>query len=685
MASLAEWEKRLTPFFNKNIRIIFEIPLSESDLDEILDLVKVFIGLLGLSKITKRLENNYPHTFLTMLAHYAAHNDQQGYWNTLGERLETNQIFNYHWHKKFVATCRDLDLFTFSRRDMNNYYVATVRFHGGIPTYSLPDFFDKMVIPAVKRSEYREVPPKELLPHLIDNVRFVDKPVLDFLENSGEMGKTWFEECCQLARHAKDNYGEVLPKEDVPDLPLYIYQFFERYNEGLVDTRYHWRRPYLSVAPFSENSAVIMNLPQQAIPMDLFTQGLTWQITWPGLEEPILIPCVMKRLRQDIVTGEEHFPIQARPKKIIVSIFSGGDNATQKEEFRRWSLPLLPSTPHPPLLVFREDTTHISNPQTLPEKPLYFLLPKDFSIVVEGEGQKTGTFPELVDAWVDWKIESWDLSNALAIKLVKDDISIWDPIPVAREMAQPTLCGGHLSDYQENPDQPLYTSGLPDIKIPIRKGINKQQALVGWKVHICSLWEAQPNLDKQVALIDVAEHVSLRGDHALYPLSDVLGDKAMGIYDIKITGPKGLSSEHRIRLWPKLLVRGLSLDFPKPKTAKEDIQFEVRLQEGAELVNQAGAEKVEIIKIDDVYLINAPPEVYRVRLDLVQKISENKVVRIPVSIPMPRLRWALAEERNPGELAFGQKEINLSISRFEQYQSSALHFRCVAWKIKSIN
>jgi len=141
MTTLAEWERKLSPFFNQNIRIIGEIPLSEGDLEEILDLVRDEIKDRGISETTDRLEKIYPHTFLTMLAHYAAHNDQQGYWNTLGERLGTEYIFNYQWHRKFVNACRDYGLFTFTRRDMNNYYVATVRFHGGIPTYSLPDFF----------------------------------------------------------------------------------------------------------------------------------------------------------------------------------------------------------------------------------------------------------------------------------------------------------------------------------------------------------------------------------------------------------------------------------------------------------------------------------------------------------------------------------------------------------------
>jgi len=678
MTILAEWERKLSPFFNQNIRIIGEIPLSEADLEEILDSARDEIKAKGLSQTTDRLEKYYPHTFLTMLAHYAAHNDQQGYWNTLGERLETEHIFNYKWHRKFVNACRDYGLFTFTRRDMNNYYVATVRFHGGIPTYSLPDFFDKMVIPAVTRAEYREVPPKELLPHLIDTVRFVDKPVLDFLENSAEMGMTWFEQCCELARHAKQNYGEVLPKEAVPDLPLYIFQFFENYNEGLEGTRYHWRRPILQIAPYSEDTAVILNLPQQAIPLDLYTKGFTWKISWPGIDEPIQIPCKIKRLGHDNLTEEEFYPLSPQSTSVTVSIVSRGEREGKEsniQEYRRWTLSLMPPETLPPIIAFRQDCRHISNPQNLPARPLYLLLPKKSNIVLDGEGYLMEALPELVGDWEEWKLEAWDLTDALYIALTVFDPSGGKIIPIAREMAQPGLEGGHLFDYQENPDQPLYTHGVPKARMPVRRGVNKSQALAGWMIQVNSLWEAKPKISKHISLLNYLNFVELSGEWAYFPLEELLGKDAAGIYDVKILGPRGLQSEHRLRLWPKLLVRGLSLDFPEPEEADQDIQFSIRLQENAELRNQSGAEKVEIINVDDTYLINASPEVWRVRLNLLTKAEKETLVRIPVSIPLPRLRWALAEEKIPGELPFGQKLLNLSSTRFDQYESSALHIR----------
>lgn len=679
MTRLADWEKRLTPFFNQQLQILAEIPLSEMELDEILDLVRDEISkltFLTFPKISRVLKEIYPRTFLTMLAHFAAHNDQQGYWNTLAARLGSDLIPASNWRQVFVNLAREFGLHTFTLKDTAHYYVATIRFHGGIPTYSLPDFFERMVKPAVTRTEYRETPPRELLPCLIKkSVFFVGKPVLDFLENSGEMGVSWFEESCQLLRHAEKNFGEVLPRAKVPTLPLYVYQFFEKYNEGVEEDRHHWRRPFLQVAPYEEDTAVVLVLAQQTVPPEFYNQGLVWKISWPGLEQPLFRDCQMKRLGRQYVTEEDYLPVIEMPEMITVSILSApADQASPSEEIRRWAIPMMPDGLQAKFLAFRENQRHITNPQTLPEKPVYLLMPGNYELEIDGAGQRTATFPAYGGHWKEWKLEGWDLFNTQAISLLKDGVPVGEKIPVAKEVVQPDLVGGHLFYYQENLDEPLYTSSIPCVQFPVRIGLDKYRALQGWTVHISTLSEALPEINKTFSLLSLQRNVEVIGDMAQLPLREVLGEKPAGIYDIKIRGPKGLGSDHRIRLWPQLLIKGLPTAFPKPEDAHKDVQFEVHLQEGAWLNNQSGEVEVEIIEVDGVYLIKAPPEVYSVRLDLKTQTSQEKIVRIPVSIPLARLRWAIAEERAPGSLAFGQEPLHISIGRFDQYKTSALYF-----------
>jgi len=211
MQTLVDWEKRLKPFFESGLRIIGEIPLSEPDVDELAEVVRQFLaGFDQFTLATRLLTNRYPYAFMTLLAHFAMHNDQAGYWQALRQRVGADQDLHItHWHRKFVTIARNNNLKTFSEADTPNFYVATIRFHGGIPTYSLPDFFDRMVVPAVTQQDLRHIPPKEALDYLLEHVYSVGRPVLDFLENSGDMGLAWFEACCKLVRHARENHGEV--------------------------------------------------------------------------------------------------------------------------------------------------------------------------------------------------------------------------------------------------------------------------------------------------------------------------------------------------------------------------------------------------------------------------------------------------------------------------------------------
>jgi len=671
---ILDWNAKLKPYFSRRLQIIGEIPISESDIDELAVLTKELIEFLGLSNGTDYLRKNTPLVFMTLLAHFAALNDETRYWGALIEKVGATQSLHAHgWHKIFVALAIEHNLKTFSKKDMDNFYVASIRYHGGIPRVSLFDFFERMVEPAVTREGLREIPTKDALKHLLANVRFVDKPVLDFLNNSGEMGEAWFDACCKLVRHARENQGEMLAVEEVPLLPRYIHTFFEGYNEGKQEKGFHWRKPYLQVAPYSEDTAVTLIMPAQIISIDLVSEQLSWQITWQGLESPIIIPCTIKRQRQDYIISEIYFAVPDTPANITVAITATTESLTEPAALRRWMLPLLPPQGQTPIVAFWDDQRQVTSTSTLPAGHLYLLMPYESSLTYEGQSYKVETCPALVGAWKDWKIEFWNLTEAISILLSQDGNPLGEVIPIERELAQPELVEGHLFAYQENPEQPLYTTGIPSIRIPFPKGATKTQALSGWKVRIQSLWETEPTIEKEILLQDFVRSIIFTDDRATFPLTTLLGEKPAGVFDIKVNGPRGLKSEHRIRLWPKLILDGYNSELPEPKNADQPFQFTIRLQEHALLAPQAGTSAIDIELKDSIYHVSAAPDVRRVELDLITKNKAGEDVRVPVSIPVVRLRWALAEEKAPGGLTFDRNMINISTSRFDQYQSSALH------------
>ena len=676
MQTLVEWEKRLKPFFDSQLRIIGEIPLSETDVDELAEDVRLFLEELPtFTQATKLLTNRYPYAFMTLLAHFAMHNDQAGYWQALQQRVGADQDLHItRWHQRFVALAQRYGLKTFSESDTPNYYVATIRFHGGIPTYSLPDFFDRMVVPAVTQPELRNITAKDALSFLLKNVYFVDKPVLDFLNNSGEMGLTWFEACCKLVRHAKENHGEVLPISAVPELPYNIHTFFEQYNEEKEERGFHWSRPYLEVNPLSEESPVVLRIPEQQISTQAASQLLQWNISFPGQVVPIVIPCEVYHRRSGEFVQDELFPVATPASQITISISSVSQGDIEDSELRRWTLSLLPPSGQAPLVAFRENGRQVPNAKSLPAQPLYLLTPKTANMEIDPvTTERIDSFSTFLGGWKDWKIELWDLTNAISLLLHRDGEVLGNIIPVAREVDLPELWGGHCFDYQENPDQPLYTSGIPSVSIPIAQNVTIYQALRDWKLRVSSIGEASLKIDRQVTFQQYIDDLQLEGSRAIFPLEILLGEKPAGIYEVKVSGPHGVKAEYRLRFWPKLLLQNYSKELPRAEESRQPVKFYIYLQEGAWIETQPGADLVEIARVDSGFAISALPGLRRIELDLVTKNQTGEQIRVPVSIPVVRLRWGLVEDNSPTMLSFGQSVLHVSKDRFSQYSSSALH------------
>jgi len=675
MQTLVDWEKRLKPFFDSGLRIIGEIPLNETDVDELAEDVRNFLaGFDKFTRATSVLTKRFPYVFMTLLAHFSMYNDQSGYWHALQLAVGADQDLHITgWHRKFVNLARQNDLKTFDISDTPNYYVASIRFHGGIPSYYLPDFFERMVVPAVTQQDLRHIPPKEAMNYLLQHA-YLGRPVLDFLENSGEMGLAWFEACCKLVRHARENHGEVLPISAVPELPYNIHTFFEQYSEEREDRGFHWSRPYLEVNPLSEESPVILRIPEQIVTTQAASQLLHWTITWPGQNQPIIEFCEVYHRRSGEFTTEVIKPIPIPTTQVTVSISSSKQDGQEDSELRRWTLPLLPAPDQAPLVAFRANFRQVPNAKSLPAQVLFLLTPKTAELEIDSATtERVDSFSTFSGGWKDWKLEQWDLTHAISLLLHQDGQVLGNIVPVARELDLPELWGGHRFDYQENLDQPLYTSGIPSVSIPVSLNSAMYQALRDWKVRAISIGEAAPTIDRQVAFLEYQDELLFEGSRAILSLEKLLGEKPAGIYEIRVSGPRGIKADFRLRLWPKLLLQNYSKELPKAEESRDPVEFNVYLQDGAWVETQAGADPVEIAQEGNGFSINAAPHLRSIALDLVTISRTGEYIRVPVSIPVVRLRWGLVEENMPNLLEFGQTVFHVSKERFSQYESRALH------------
>lgn len=669
MSELSKWEKTLKPFFESKLRIIGEIPISPTELDELAEIIKTQLEAGPFTRATQRIVKQYPYTFLTLLAHFAAANDQAGYWEALQEKVGASQHLQISgWHQKFLKLAKASNLKTFDASDTPNYYVATIRFHGGIPVYSLPDFFERMVEPAVKDHRLNELPLKEALDYLV-NTANVDKPVGDFINNSGEMGLAWFEACCKLVRHADHNYGEILPRSEVPELPGYIHAFFEQFSEARSDKTFRWKKPYLELNPYTDEAAVLLRLPSQVVPLSIAETGLYWVITLAELDASVTMPCEILRQGQDYISRDGFFALPNPTTGVNVSLSNDGAGISQ---IRRWSLPLLQNETEIPLMAFRESFRLIPDVQALPAEDLYLLTPVGSDLEIEGEERREGAIKYYSPGWSDWQFEHLSLKKVNSLLVHKDGQPLGKVIPIAWDNMTPTLSGGQLFEFQENFDQPLYIGSPPEISIPRPHNATKSQAVAGWKVEIASIGQAAPNINRQIILKESNE-CRFEDDHILFPISSILGDQAAGTYEIIVANSRGGKIEFQIRLWPQLELENYSRGFPDTNEAKRPIKFGIKLPESSQITDQSNAIMVKITDRKGVFEIEAPQNTRRIALNLSMVSANGIKVQIPCTIPIIRLRWGLAEAKKPGEMKLEQQGIHISEERFRQYKSSALH------------
>lgn len=674
MASLEIWEKRLAPYFGSHLRIIGEIMLSLSDVEEIAAVVKSCIHHQGLTRATEILTKQFPCTYLTLMAEFAAHNVQQNYWQAFADLVGADKpgLYNQGWHHKFVELAKKKGFKVFDFGDDPTPYVTSIRFQGGIPTYSLPDYFSRMVLPAVQRPGLREVSPTQALNTLINTVYFVDSPVLDFLKNSSELGVEFFAESCRMARHALEHNGEILPP-DMLSLPLYVVRAFENWLERIEDEKQHWRKPALVAAPYSEDTVIFVLLPAQEISLSIAMNQIRWQVSWTGIESVIERPCDVFRQRQNVITKEDFLPIHAAPANLTVSLSYRNEETQQWTDMRRWNLPLVPQKEQAPLLAFKADFRQLPVGEPLLPAPLYLLYPNDAELEFDGEARKLETCVELIGAWQNWQMNAWDLTQCWSVRVTHHGIVLGANVPIQGTLAQPELTDGHLFLFQENPEQPFYTSELPSVKIPLNQTESLHSQLAKWQIRMRSIWDAVPCIDSVVNLNSCLDKIDVKDDRAIFPLSILLGNQPAGTFKVVVIGPREIRAEFSFRYWPKLLLHGHSMQLIRPAQADKPCQFYLKMNESSSCENQAGAEFVKIENSPTGWKVIAGPEVNRVLLNLLTPSSNHATVRLPVSIPLPRLRWGLGSDQNHTGFKWERAVIQKSLDQLLQSGSSALH------------
>jgi len=660
--TLKEWESSLVSVMPR-VQLLSELGLNYEDMLEIANLIKrENLSNINVSKTTKykKLVENFPCTFVAFLAAFAAQNIERDFWNALAELLNVNSgdLNNAKWGSQFIDILKDNQKPTFD--NLGYIYVGNIRIHGGIPSYSLGDFFSNMLMPAIEKPEYIELRGKELLDALLRRSvvqLFTDSTIRNFFDNSDDIGLEFLESTRRVAR-------EYISKRQTPsdhNLPEYVVQKLISFLENREDEKHGFRRPRIKFDP--EGEGLLLELPEQPLSV-LDARG--YQVRWQIYQNKNLVKeekSRITRIGRDILTVAQTIPLGylLEPFQVTLSL------PTESGEFRQvreWPFEIR-SLDTPNLLVFRsEDGSLLRWSQALPAQNLLLIHPKEISLQFDGEARVIHSPDIFAEGWDNWKAEYISLENAWSLSLLRAE-EVVSIIPIQKQLELPRLTGEPFSPNLDA--KPLYIGAPPTLRIPLRSGITADDELKRWHVEIKSIWEAEPSLRQSFRLSEQPESIITNESALECDLEAILGKEPKGTYTLRVRGPLETDVELPFRVWPSLHIKDLP-DFILPsKEKKAIINFILPSRSSMEV--QAGNIGVRVTGQYGRYAVELDEIASRLDLNLVWP-QEDFSIHVPISLPIPRLEWrfVLGEE---SKLEWSNRPIRRPVDVFLQSNQMA--------------
>ena len=687
MLALDQWEKRLAPYFTPSLRMLGVIELKREELDDIVAGVRGTIARLGLPQATEILKKRRPHVFLSLLTSFAAYNDTRDYWGELALAVgvsHRNRLFASDWHSFYLEQVQALGLRSFKEDNPTHPYITTIRFHAGIPVYSLPDLFNRLVLPSVRRGELNDLNAQQALAVLLDNPYNIDAPVINFLRNSGRLGEDFFESCRKLARHY-ERTGELLEAEDL-ELPERVVQVFEDLvqADGRKTSR-RFRKPTPLFTPYASGAHLVIRLPAQELPLTLADGRLEWRAEIPekGLA---LCQTASTRLKHgSLILEEDFWPMDLSPRRLNLALVYHHED--KQETLVQWPFAILPAAPRPPLLAVNAEDVMLRPGATLSAEETLLVFPCDSSVHIEGPARLVETCAPLSGAWQDWQAQVWDLSKAWSVSVERSGAMVGSALPIAGRLPAPQLEGAIPEGCSSPGGDLLFAGAAPRLRLPASSPERFKHECARWQGSLHSLRGAVYQVDEHFTLDRFSDQFTWQAGWAVLPLASLLGSEPAGAFRLVIQPPSASPVELRFQIWPRLEVAGLPRYLLPSLDGDEAVEFKLCLPARCafDACTSRGSVLVELEESSaksTVWKIQAGPGATNIEVDLALPEGAAKGPKISLTIPLPRLRWALplnetasGSEPAAGHLEWSDRLIRLGIDRVMESENGGLHVR----------
>jgi hypothetical protein len=578
---------------------------------------------------------------------------------------------------------KGLPLFYDMRAEAHRY-VSLILAHGGIPNYCLPDFFDNMLQPSVVRAEYLDMSAAELIDEWMwrrSIVQFTDKPVIRFLKYGGRVAEDFVERCREMAFTYVDS--GVMPGPEEVGLPQRVVAAYDEWiaeqgtDQVVQDKGDRWRlrKPRVLVDPWGEG--VLIELPPQQVPATEIYTDIAWQVAVD--EETSRVPVHVRRRGFDRKTEAEDLPLAQPAETIEVSLLVDGESK------RTWRFQGIDEE-HPLLVFDPERGTLLSWTLSLPAGPLGLLYPADWQLRIEGDGRLIEELPRLPWGWSAFRGETWDLTQATALILSKEGEEAQEiPLRPSETARQPTLEGGQRFSHGDTDERaPVYVGAPPRVRVPLTGRQAVGEELTRWRLRVRNKWLATPERDVTKQLAELESKLTVTDQYVELPLSlpSLLGETPYGNYEIRLRGPLGRDAAFTLRMIPHFVLCGheelylptaeegqqparlLAETLPKDRIEclGEDVECEVQ-------VTERGAATWQ-------HQIDVGPDVTDLELTVIHPHPSGEAVRIPIRVPIRRLRWALVDEETRARRgAWTGRTIKRPIDAILQQQAPFLFVR----------
>ena len=634
MLTLGEWENQLSEKI-AYIELLGELNLSDEQVKDLGKKIAQLVMRDGQSMAISILARTYPVCLAVYLVSKGIYGYESGdYWS--GVFNETGLIgisAQTRLGQFFEEFLRHKNLPTFPGVG-GHRYVTIILLHGGIPNYSLRDFFAYFLHHLISHTYSTSVDANDLIAEwLFDTSRAAsaDKPIRRFLEHGGNFALDFVNRCLEMALYYAEH--KQLPFDEF-GLP---YRVVETYREWTTDqdrniskrqSRLRLVRPEIMLDPWSNSP--VADLPLQILPLNLNITNGQWILRKIHSDQVIAMLPLRPRWGE---AGWETEPYQVElqdPEDYSIAL------ETEHGVLHSWRFQC--GAAGQSLLAFdAESGSLITLRDTLPAKRLWLLYPREQILQVTG-GTKYEEFPRLAQAWSRYKVEGWDLSAADT--LVIGDTSF--PIEPDPAKLQSYLQGYEVPGLNYDAGQPILFAGdLPDLFIPLPPHRDPSIEAKRWRMIV------RDDEHHLVVALSLAE-MSYRLEEEAIKISlqslGLLENQRWGVFDISLRGPLGRDTTFFIGIVPLLQIHLRERDYiriPDKEGKLPSLSFSLATSEDL-LLESNNTITTITASTPGRYSISVAGDSTKAELVLHPKDGVSHV-RIPFSVPLPVLNWSIVE------------------------------------------